>query len=456
MHKPQNNIAATFFAAATGFNNGQDVEEDVSNFNEYPLLDPDAFHGIAGRITRIIEPETEADPIAILIQFLIAAGCAIGHGPFFHVGATRHHTNLFSCLVGRTSRGRKGSAMDYIVHIMRQVDCPWVGTCMSSGLSTGEGLIHAVRDQLAKKEQVRKGGKVTGEIQEVIADFGVDDKRLLVTEGEFARPLKAMSREANILSEVMRSAWDNGNLRSMVKTNPYRATDAHIAIVGHITREELHKSLLECDFFNGFANRFLWASVQRSKPLPFGGSIPSDELRPEIETLIDIIGWACDVSEMHRDAQADEFWASIYDELTADIPGRFGAVIGRGEAQVLRISMILALLDRTITIRIEHIRAALALWQYCIDSARYLFVANFEDPHASKILSALLRSAQGMSRAEININVFGRHLSKAKLDKALSYLRRLKMAECKMEPTVGRPTERWFALRTKTDDEDYD
>ena len=152
---------------------------------------------------------------------------------------------------------------------MKEVDCPWVGTCRSSGLSSGEGLIYAVRDRLVKKEQVKKGGKYTGEEQEYVADFGVDDKRLFVTESEFSRPLKAMSRESNIQSEIIRSAWDHGNLRSMVKNNPYSASDAHISIVGHITREELQKSLLETNFFNGFANRFLWLCVQRSKVLPF-------------------------------------------------------------------------------------------------------------------------------------------------------------------------------------------
>ncbi len=85
-----------------------------------------------------------------------------------------------------------------------------------------EGLIYAVRDQLIKKEQIKKNGKNTGEEQENIVDYGIEDKRLLVTEGEFSRALKAMSREANILSEVLRSAWESGNLRSMVKTNPYR------------------------------------------------------------------------------------------------------------------------------------------------------------------------------------------------------------------------------------------
>ncbi len=90
------------------------ADNDNVWLNEYPIAHPDAFYGITGRIARIIEPETEADPMAILIQLLIAEGCAIGHEPFFRVGATRHHLNLFACLVGRTSKGRKGSALDLL------------------------------------------------------------------------------------------------------------------------------------------------------------------------------------------------------------------------------------------------------------------------------------------------------------------------------------------------------
>ena len=251
--------------------NGQERDDDFVNCGEYPEPNPAVFYGVTGALTLAIEPHTEADPMAIQTQLLIASGCAIGHNPHFRVGATKHFTNLDGCLVGRPSKGRKGTAMDFVVLIMKEVDCLWVGTCMTSGLSTGEGLIYAVRDQLVKKEQVKKGGKFTGEIQEHIADFGVDDKRLFVTESEFSRSFKAMSRENNILSEIIRACWDHGNLRSLVRNSPYHASNAHVAIVGHITREELSVSLTECNFFNGFANRFLWLCVQRSKILPFGG-----------------------------------------------------------------------------------------------------------------------------------------------------------------------------------------
>jgi hypothetical protein len=433
------------WASFIGSNNDQELES-LTDFYDYPKMAPGAFYGIGGRITRAIEPHTEADPAAILIQLLSAGGCAIGHGPHFLVGATSHYTNLFSCLVGRTSRGRKGSAHDFVVWIMKEVDCPWVGTCLTSGLSTGEGLIYAVRDPLIKKEQVKKNGKYTGEVQEGVVDYGVDDKRLFITEAEFSRPLKAMSRESNILSEVIRSAWDHGNLRTMVKSNPYRVTGAHVSIVGHITREELQKSLEECDFFNGFANRFLWACVQRSKILPFGGSIVLNDLAEEIAELKATVEWAREVGEMERDHETDELWASVYPELTADIPGKFGAAVGRAEGQVLRLSMVFALLDRSRIIKIEHLEAALTLWKYCIDSARYLFLSRLDDCRAQKILVALRTHPQGMTRTEISVELFSRNLTKIQLDEALNYLRRLGLARFVMEHTLGRPGERWFAI----------
>ena len=48
-------------------------------------------------------------------------------------------------------------------------------------------------------------------------------------------------------------------------------TDAHVSIVGHITKAELLRHLTETEAANGFANRFLWLMVRRSKKLPFGG-----------------------------------------------------------------------------------------------------------------------------------------------------------------------------------------
>ena len=76
------------------------------------------------------------------------------------------------------------------------------------------------------------------EYKTVVIDDGVLDKRLFVIESEFANVLKVMAREGNTLSPVLRRAWDTGDLRTLTKNSPARATGAHISIIGHITRQE--------------------------------------------------------------------------------------------------------------------------------------------------------------------------------------------------------------------------
>ena len=65
-----------------------------------------AYHGVCGEIVSKLAPETEADPVAILAQLLVAAGSVIGRGAFFQVEATLHHPNEFLVLVGDSSKAR--------------------------------------------------------------------------------------------------------------------------------------------------------------------------------------------------------------------------------------------------------------------------------------------------------------------------------------------------------------
>ena len=136
------------------------------------------------------------------------------------------------------------------------------------GASSGEGIIRAVRDPITKTEPVKEKGKFTGKYIEVTVDQGVTDKRLFLVEDEFARCLAVMTRDNNTLSTVLRAAWDHIPLDTVVKNIPARAREAHISIVAHITFKELKDRLGECEFFNGFANRFLWLCVRRARCLP--------------------------------------------------------------------------------------------------------------------------------------------------------------------------------------------
>ena len=223
-----------------------------------------------GRSRRLIEPHTEADPAALLFQFLAAFGNLIGRDAHTVADGARHGLNLFGVLVGQSSKGRKGTSWNQVAALLERLDPDWKNTRVTSGLSSGEGLIWHVRDAATAP---RPDDDKPGEYRETVVDSGVGDKRLMVVEGEFANTLKVMERETNTLSPVIRAAWDSGSLRTLTKNTPVKATGAHISIIGHITRDELRRLMGEIEFANGSANRICWLAVRRSKCLPEGGRI---------------------------------------------------------------------------------------------------------------------------------------------------------------------------------------
>ena len=106
---------------------------------------PAAYHGLAGEIVDQIAPHTEADPVAILSQLLIAFGAAVGRGAHFQIEASSHHPNEFLVLVGDSAKARKGSSWDNVARLLAHAD-PTLTARILTGLSSGEGLIWAVRD----------------------------------------------------------------------------------------------------------------------------------------------------------------------------------------------------------------------------------------------------------------------------------------------------------------------
>jgi len=417
--------------------------------DDYPCpMAPPAFYGLPGEIVRLIEPHTEADPAALLFQLLAAFGNIIGHDRYIVADGACHHLNVYGVLVGQSSKSRKGTSYNHIANLLEHVDPNWKKNCVKSGLSSGEGLIWEVRDPIEETKPCRGRKKDEPfEYETIIADQGETDKRRLVVEGEFASVLKVMRREGNNLSPVIRAAWDSGELNTMVKLCPARATGAHISIIGHITREELRRLLTETELANGFANRFCWLAVRRSKFLPEGGAIQTviDEVVRRLKQAID---FASDFLEVRRDGAATELWRAAYPVLSEAKPGMAGAVTNRGEAQVMRLSAIYAVLDNSCLIRAEHHEAAMALWDYCQQSAKWIFGTTTGDRNSDKISRALRHAPNGLTKTEISAEVFNRHASSADIDEALRVLYGLKMAYYKVENTGGASVQRWFACES--------
>ena len=409
-------------------------------------IEPEAYHGLAGEVVEIIAPHSEADPVALLASFLVGFGNLIGDSAHFVAEADRHPCRLFAVLVGKTSKGRKGSSWAQIEACLSDIDPDWK---ITNGLSSGEGLIWNVRDSIKKQEPTREQGKLTG-YETVEIDSGIEDKRLMVVEGEFSRVLKTMTRDQNTLSPVLRGAWDSGKLNILTKNSPAGVSNAHISLLCHITKEELNHRLNKTDIFNGFANRFLWLFVERSKELPEGGSLDPNDLLNLQKWIRKAVEFARGVGEMKKSDAAKEVWAKAYSELSQGRLGPVGAATSRAEAQAMRLACIYALLDLSEVIESVHINAGLAVCDYSLQSCQYIFDSRIINRNLIKLLDHLEQTyPDGLSRTDIR-DFFNRHKSKEEIESMTSQLHHGGVITPSFRNTEGRRTTLWTLAEDAT------
>jgi hypothetical protein len=221
-----------------------------------------------------------------------------------------------------------------------------------------------------------------------------------------------------------------------------RATGAHVSVIGHITADELRRYLDRTEAANGLANRFLFVCAQRSKLLPRGGGrIDWTGIEGRLRHTL---AAASNIGEVGRTDAAWAIWEAVYPELSADRPGLLGAVLGRAEAQVLRLALVYALLDRQAFVDAPHLRAALACWEYAEASARHVFADILGDPTADEILRLLRGAPEGVTRNGV-MDHFGRNRSSNEIARALAMLARDNLVVRETVATGGRPAERWRA-----------
>jgi Protein of unknown function (DUF3987) len=349
---------------------GLQVVEPAADVREWPReMAPEAFIGLAGDFVRLVEPHTEADPAALLGNFLVAAGVLFGRDAWALADARRHYPVESLLLVGQTSSGRKGTASNRTLPVMERVESGFMARVLG-GLSSGEGLIKGISPR-------------DGELQ-----LPGEVRRYLALLPEFASLLSVMKRDGNTMSAILREAWDCNRLRVLTRKEPLDVDNVNLNVIAHVTPDELLNNLTATDRANGFANRFLILLVRRSKLLPESGSeVNLNEIVTRLRAATEA---AKDRGQIERDRAARAAWADEYPRLTRDRGGLRGALCGRAEAHVLRLSLLYALLDSAKAIRPEHLQAAIAFWDYCERSIEHIFGGLSGDVDAEKILNALV------------------------------------------------------------------
>ena len=406
----------------------------------WPVLEPAALYGLGGSVVFRLAPDTEADHAALLLQFLVCFGNAVGRKPYCPIEGTKHYSNLFVVLAGQTAKARKGTAADRIRQLFEVADPEWTQRCVRGGISSGEGILWAIRDPIYSMKK--------GELQ--CTDPGVEDKRLLLDEREYQQALTVMTRPGNTVSRIIRDAWDDrDHIESLTKNSPAKVTAPMVSIVSHITIEELREALDRTAMANGYANRFLFACVRRGQLLPHGGDTASNQqaLKELCPKITEALAKARSLEQIGMTAAAAKRWEKIYYALSADQPGLLGAIMARAEAQVRRLALVYALTDGVGEVDVVHLNAAEALWKFSAASVKHIFGDTVGDPLADEVLRALRANLiTGMTRTDLGQMFRNSEYRAGAIGAALLHLQQLGLARSEQRTTAGRPAERWFAV----------
>jgi hypothetical protein len=183
--------------------------------------------------------------------------------------------------------------------------------------------------------------------------------------------------------------------------------------------------------------------ARRARSLPFGGKRRVEHFPKLVDELQRAIVWAEDRERViDFDAETRKRWPTLYADLGRAEDGPLGAITDRAEAQVRRLALVYAALDRSSRIKLVHLRAALEVWRYCEDSAAFLFGRAVGDPFETRIMR-LLGSGEWVARSRLAARL--KDPPSYQLESALGGLRERGLIEMRRVATSGRPRSEYRA-----------
>ncbi len=345
-----------------------------------PVMATDGFPGILGAIVAAATENSEAHPVAVATNVIGLFSCAIGRVAFQRIGDAHIHARPFQLIVGRSGKSRKGTAEHTPREIFKRADALLRERhhttdrlrIHAGGLSTGEGVAFAIRDPKDPDEKTGKGG-----------DMGVEDKRLMVIESEFANVLAQIKREGNILSATIRNLWDGRDIEPLTKSNLMTATRPHVVVLGHITAFEIREKSSENDAANGLLNRFMLLHAHRPKLVPLPEPTPDavlDSLAIRVANAIDFATGGephrNNAIEIAMNPAARAVWVDLYPRITQDAEGKAGSLMARAEVYARMLAMVFALLASRSEITPDDLLSAQTWVEYWRRSIEYIFLTG--------------------------------------------------------------------------------
>jgi hypothetical protein len=238
------------------------------------------------------------------------------------------------------------------------------------------------------------------------------------------------------------------------KNSPLKASEPHVSLIGHTTRDELLGTLKMVDLNNGMANRILWCAARRTGDMPNAEFLDWSSHPVLIEQLRKIFRQrspnTAEPDLFSRSPEAKNYWDALYRKLNGEKQNStIDAVLARDTSHILKIALIFAITDQASRIEVQHLKAALAVVDFCRDSARWVFGQATGNKLANNILRELRRRLpNGLRKTDIHKDVCYRTTPKSQLDAALAELAKNNLAKMTLEKKGKGPSvEWWFATR---------
>jgi hypothetical protein len=389
-----------------------------------PSPDPAVYKGWLGETSVTLTETSEADPVAVLATLMAFFGVMVGRGPYAQISDDRHPALLWPLILGHTGIGRKGTSLGVAARLVKAAMPEFASENVTSGLSSGEGLIAAVADG----DDEPFGGKAR-----------------LVIETEYSVTMRRSGREGNTLSGVLRQAWEGDDLSTLTKASVH-ATAPHIGILAHITPGEFRLSATGADMAGGTYNRFLPIYSERSKEIPDGEGAPEDLVNNHAAVLRELVKQARDVRKVPLTDAARAYWADVvYGALSGAQPtdGTLAQFTARATPYARRAAMLYALGDGAAEVDVTHLASAYALIGYSRATAAHVLGGGTGDVRLDKILVALdTAGAAGITRSDVSRLLSGK-LNAAQLDELLARVEALPGVTRTQRQSAGRTADVW-------------
>ena len=400
-----------------------------------PKYQKDMFRGVCGEFALAIcgdkflggdrQPISEASPAAVLFQTMTAFGAYVGRGAFDVIDSTKHYPTIYTLIVGKTSKARKGSSLNHVRRLLESIDPEWAQSNIVGGLSSGEGLITVFTEQTTSDPNSRVEKK---------------DCRYLITASEFVRILVVGRREGNTITQNLREGWDGLPLQIMTKTNPMCIKNYHYGLIGHITLPEFKMTLKTVDITNGFLNRFLTVFAEKNGSIANPKGLNDEQIEYFRKVFTIAISKARQAGQVEMTENASLVWDAIYKNVSESEESDFylDSALSRGEAHIRRLAMMYALTDGRRCVTEEDFASAFHCWSYCCESAKLIF-SNAENDWSDAVVKYL--SEVGTCQKGDLYRMSNGNIPKDRLDRILNSLQAKGQIEFRKEYTDGRPKE---------------